>query len=205
MRFYKEQSMSNVMLVANGVILITILVVAVILIKNKLFKKNQYRQQGEWIKDKYTEFSKKYSSVRADKKMHQIQNHIDDIVKELIAFKISSRETADKNWDVREGVFKKIEQIMYIDLIAMSLVKGECAEQKKYTDLEIKNFKNEKNFKMFKHLLEENMIRVGESKYNLYLELKEDGDENINTDLKVFAKMIEQKVKKQKKKIEEDY
>lgn len=195
--------MNNTMLVANAIILITILIVGTIFIKNKLFKKNQYRQQGIWIKDKYVEFAKKYSSVREDKRLRQVQNHIDDIVKELIAFKISAKETMDKNWDVREGVFKKIEQIMYIDLIAMSLVKGECMENKKYTDLEIKNFQYEKNFKVFKRLLEETLISVGESKYNLYLELKDEAE--VNTDLKVFAKMIEQKVKKQKKKIEEDY
>lgn len=191
-------------LYVNIFISIIFIIACMIMFKNYYVERKNQHQVALWVKNKYQEFSQKFGNIRNDKMKGQLDNKLEDMIKEIVALHFTEKET--KSTENMKVIFRKLNQVMYIDLMALYYVRTEILNEGKYTEKEIDSFKSKKYFNKVKYMLDSEKIDIGIAKYETYLELESKGKKNeARNDLKVYAQLIKNKIEKQKRMIKERY
>lgn len=174
-------------------------VVVIFFISKKIWYNNTYyKTQYVAIVSRMNDFKKSFENVRSDKREKQVEYKRNDILTDLVSFKIIVENMAYKNKN-QKVYLSKLTQLLYIDFISFVL----CFD-KQYSNQDLKKLYKEKKFKTLKEKIDLDFVDPIIAQYEVYSEVKEEKN-TINKNIVLLMQNIERKIIKQKEKIENTF
>lgn len=174
-------------------------VVVIFFISKKIWYNNTYyKTQYVAIVSRMNDFKKSFENVRSDKREKQVEYKRNDILTDLVSFKIIVENMAYKNKN-QKVYLSKLTQLLYIDFISFVL----CFD-KQYSNQDLKKLYKEKKFKALKEKIDLDFVDPIIAQYEVYSEVKEEKN-TINKNIVLLMQNIERKIIKQKEKIENTF
>lgn len=174
-------------------------VVVIFFISKKIWYNNTYyKTQYVAIVSRMNDFKKSFENVRSDKREKQIEYKRNDILTDLVSFKIIVENMTYKNKN-QKVYLSKLTQLLYIDFISFVL----CFD-KQYSNQALKKLYKEKKFKALKEKIDLDFVDPMIAQYEVYSEVKEEKN-TINKNIVLLMQNIERKIIKQKEKIENTF